>query len=184
MPTTYKRAGRELREIASEILCKYDTHKPLLDARVNIDYLWAYGEQDDKGRVIVPAIVRRGHVVLGLTRKTTAKERAAGRADAEITLDADWWKTASEKKRAALLDHELHHIAAKPQEGGFATDSNGRPVIKLRNHDDEFGWFRVIAERHGRHSLEYELAAHLMDDAGQYYWPELIALIAPTSVKG
>lgn len=95
-----------------------------------------------------------------------------GRGDAEISLDGDWWRTASEEERRALLDHELHHIAPElNQNSQPITDDIGRPKIHMRKHDFQFGWFTIIAERHGLASAECIQAKGMMDAAGQYYWP-------------
>lgn len=170
MPTVYKRCGVDVENLAGELLHKYEDHKPVLEAKVSIDYLFAYNES---GRA---AIRQNGYPCLGLTRKIGLKDRVKGAADAEIILDGDWWEKANDRERRGLLDHELHHVSPKMKNGAFDTDDQGRPKIELRKHDWQFGWFGIIAERHGKWSQECVQAKSIMDKDGQLFWPS----IAPT----
>lgn len=160
MPT-YERCGRDVIEMANEILCRHETHKPVLDAKVRIDFLWA------------SEINHHGRPANGQCRKIGLKDRVAGRGDAEILIDVTWWGHAKDAEREALLDHELHHIEVD----GSKRDSAGRPVIKLRNHDVEIGWFAIIAERNGRASGEQEQARYIFDRFGQAFWPAIAQVL-------
>ncbi len=169
----YERATDDVKQLANAILCEFESHQPLLNARVTVDYLFAHPEIDEQtGDPIGDAITHRGRKAFGSCRKISLKDRAKGMADAEITLDAQWWAQASPEERKALLDHELHHIAVKIDKRGLVRDDLGRPAIQLRRHDIEFGWFRAVAARHGEHSMERLQARHLMLFHGQYFWPE------------
>lgn len=147
----------------------FEDHKPLLDAHVAIDFVFAYGDVDDNGVTVGVAIKKNGHRAFGLTKKLPLKERALGRGDAEILLDGDWWNEASIEDQKALLDHELYHINVRAGK----TDDLGRPVLGLRKHDVEFGWFAAVASRHGAHSMERQQAKALIDQMGQFFWPDL-----------
>lgn len=176
MPT-FERCDESVNELATKLLNEYDSHKPLVACEVKIDFVFAYCDCDDKGRPLNDALTKGGLKALGITRKIALKDRALGRGDAEIALDGDWWKKANENEQAALLDHELHHVAVKfDKVGNPQFDDLGRPQIKLRKHDIEFGWFKCIAERHGAASQERIQAKSMMDMAGQFFWPDL----APT----
>lgn len=176
MPT-FQRADKSVEELAKELIEKYETHKPLAVVEVAIDYVFAFGDVDDNGKQLNDALTKNGLKCLGIARKLPLKDRAMGRGDAEISLDGDWWKIATEDQQAALLDHELHHIAVKSDKAGNVQyDDLNRPQIKLRKHDVEVGWFKCIAERHGSASQERIQAKAIMDFQGQYYWPG----IAPT----
>jgi len=160
--------------MAAAILCEFATHKPLLDARVRVDCVFAYSDKDDRGVPKNNAITRRGQRALGQCRKIKLKDRVLGRADAEITLDGDWWIAANDDERRALLDHELHHISVEVDSNGKAvTDDFTRPKIIMRRHDFEFGWFAVIAQRHGKASQEVIQANQMMDAGGQFFWPDV-----------
>lgn len=160
--------------MAAGILCEFESHQPLLNSKVSVDYVFAFPDRDENGTAIGNAITKGGQKCLGLCRKIPLKDRAMGRADAEITLDGDWWAGAKPQEARALLDHELHHIAIKIDKRGVVRDDLQRPVLQMRKHDYEFGWFKVIAERHGLYSQERIQAKLMADEAGQYFWPQFL----------
>lgn len=174
MPT-YQRCTPAVAEMANEILCEFDTHKPLLDTKVKIDFCFAFGDRDEKtGEVKGDAITKNGVKCLGLARKLPLKDRAMGRGDAEITLDHDHWCQCSPAEQRALLDHELHHLCVKIDKRGLVRDDLGRPEITIRPHDYDFGWFRIIAQRHKEASIEQQQAEKMMNTDGQLFWPDLV----------
>lgn len=169
--SVYQRCPKEVEEIAREILCGYTEHKPLLDARVKIDFIFAYAE-DTPGAV---AIRHHGIRAIGLCRRIGLKDRVMGRGDAEIVLDGDWWKEATAAQARALLDHELHHLEiVTDKHGRVQWDDLRRPKLKLRPHDFEFGWFVEMARRHKAAAQESIQAKTIMDAAGQWLWPDLM----------
>ena len=175
--STFVKCQPEVRELANSVLVEFETHKPLLDTRVTIDFVFAHADTDEAGQPVGHAIKHHGHGALGLCRKTSLKDRVMGRADAEIMLDGDWWKAATEEERRALLDHEMHHIAIKIDKRGLVRDDIGRPALQMRKHDYEFGFFKIIAARHGENSLERHFAKVMMAEAGQYFWPDLVGKV-------
>jgi hypothetical protein len=186
MPTTFQPCDEYVAEMALGVMRRYDNHKPLLDAKVKIDFVFALGACDEDGKRIADAIVKRGRVVLGQTRVVNLKDRAKGMGDAEIVLDGDRWPAFSEDEAQAILDHELCHIGVKTDRHGNAkTDDLQRPMLKLREHDFEAGWFTIVAERHGRASQERQQAKQLFDEHGQSYWPGLFNQqeVGPTRVS-
>lgn len=173
MPT-YQRATQNVEDLALAILEEFESHAPILKAGVKIDFIFAFADLDDKtGEPINNAITARGFRALGQCRKISLKDRSVGRGDAEIVLDADHWKDAGDAERKALLDHELNHIEVKEDERGHLVDDLDRPVLKMRKHDLEVGWFHSVAARHGAHSCERIQAKQIMDAFGQFYWPDL-----------
>lgn len=173
MPTFLK-CSDDVTTLAAAILCEYETHKPILTARARIDYVFAFSDKDDHGMAKNFAITHRGNRALGVCRKIKLKDRVLGRADAEITLDGDWWGEATDAERKALLDHELHHICVELDSTGKpVTDDFSRPKISMRRHDYEFGWFAIIAQRHGAASQECVQAATMMEKCGQIFWPAI-----------
>lgn len=180
----FQKADEPIRELAVEILCKFDTHKPLLDAKVKVDIVLAFCDRhEETGEPLNDALTKNGIKCLGICRKLPPKDRAMGRGDAEVALDGDWWQDANPEERAALLDHELHHIAVKLKKGVLQQDAQGRPQLFLRKHDVEVGWFGIIAARHGAASQERIQAARVMDAQGQLYWPEIHGKIAELPKK-
>lgn len=171
----FERCDASVNDLAAEILFEFATHKPLIDAKVTVDYVFAFADCDENtGEPRGHALTLGGYPCLGICRKMPLKDRALGRADAEISLDGDWWKNATKDERKALLDHELHHLAVKIDKRGLLRDDLGRPKLELRKHDFDFGWFKIIAERHGQFSIERRQAAQIVVEAGQYLFPDFI----------
>ena len=170
--STYCKAPADVRELAEKLLEEFTTYKPLLEAKVKIDFMFAYAERGEDDEPKGFALTRRGVRVLGITRKLGIKDRVMGRGDAEVILDGDWWDSETPLRKKALLDHELHHLDVVTDETGVAIrDDLKRPKLKLRKHDVEVGWFAVVAGRHGSNSIEIEQAKAVMDSYGQLFWP-------------
>lgn len=159
--------------MAREILNEFESHKPLVSAAVKIDYVFAYAPRDKHGFPSGPALKLNGLAADGIARILPPKQRALGRGDAEISLDGDYWREASHEERRALLDHELHHLQVRMQNGLPVRDNLSRPKLKMRRHDVDVGWFVVIAERHGMASGEQRQAKEIQERFGQYLWPDL-----------
>lgn len=173
MPT-YEPADAQLIGMADEVLARYESHSPLLKNKVKFDFVFAHPTVNENGESTGDAIKKNGRKALGLCRVINLKDRTMGRGDVEILIDFDWWsEEASEQEQFALLDHELHHAEVKMKDGQPKRDNLGRPMIRLRKHDVEVGWFDIIALRHGKHSQELIQAKKLSDEVGQLYWPDL-----------
>lgn len=173
MGATFQKCPPEIASLANDILCAHECYQPLLDAKVRIDFVFAYAQRDEEERIIGHALTKNGLPAAGIARKLGLKDRVMGRGDAEIAIDHDQWEEMDEKERRALLDHELYHLQVKEDKRGIVRDDHGRPVLKIRKHDYEFGWFKAVAERNGKHSLERQQAAKMADEAGQLFWPGL-----------
>lgn len=172
MPT-YQKCPKAVGAIAHEILEEFPTHRPTLNAEVTIDFVFAYADVNDEGIATNNALTLHGTAALAICKKIRLKDRVMGRADVEIAIDGRWWETASPAECRALLDHELTHIEVKVDENGICRDDASRPLIKLRKHDFQIGWFSEIAARHGKASQEVIQAKMIMDQAGQLYWPDI-----------
>ena len=174
--TSYERCPKAVEDMAEALLREFPEHRPVLDAKVRIDFVFGYPEYDEAGEPQGFALLKNGIRVFALTRKIALKDRALGRGDAEIALDGQWWdkEAKNDSERRALLDHELHHIAVQQSGLGVVrTDDLSRPLITLRKHDVEIGWFAIVARRHAQHSQECIQAKFVMDNAGQLFWPGL-----------
>lgn len=173
MPT-FQKANTEVLRIAQEVLAKYPEHKPLIEVGLKIDYVFAFASLNDDGEPVGHALTKNGVMAYGIARILNLKDRVKGLGDCEIAIDGDWWATTGDEEKAALIDHELYHFSLKvDKKGAVQMDDIGRPKLKLRKHDYEFGWFNAVAKRHGVHSLERHQAKQILDNAGQYYWPAL-----------
>jgi hypothetical protein len=156
MASRYDPAPAEVAELAQRLIA--NRHRPLIDAGVTITYLFAHNPDG-------PAVQHNGYPAAATVQRTTAKARAAGHADAIITIDGDQWPAWSDEKRAALLEHELYHLEVQYDDGGaLKLDKAGRPALKLRKHDIVIGGFSQVIEWHGKEAVE----AQQIYDARQY----------------
>lgn len=162
---TYEVAPLDVNHRAATLI---EHHYPeIKEAGVTFDFLFASNENGD-------AITHGGYPAIGLCRIISLKDRAAGRSDAEITLDAKAWEDMTELQRNALLDHELNHVVVKrDKQNAIAFDDLSRPKLKSRKHDYQFGWFTDIAKRHGEASPEVYQAKLIWDKDGQAFFPML-----------
>jgi len=139
-------------------------HQRLEEHGVSVALLVAITEEG-------PALKVHGYPALAETRVLNQKLRAHGLADAEITLDHTGWEGLAHNEKLALLDHELTHLEIvfddnlRPK-----LDDGGRPKLKMRLHDFQFGWFAEVAERHGENSQERKQAAELVAVGGQIFF--------------
>jgi len=169
MPVVYEKAGVDVMKLARSVMKQY--HRELVEVELKVSVLMATAPKDEHGKPLAQAVKLHGVPCAAVARIIPYKDRVAGREDAEIVIDADQWETASDPKREALLDHELHHFEVqRDEEGNPKSDDAGRPKLKMRHHDHDFGWFDVIARRHGVASYEVEQARAFADENGQLYF--------------
>lgn len=111
-----------------------------------------------------PAIKVNGHAALATVQIMSHKRRAAGAADVEIVLDWDNWSVSSDREQEALLDHELTHVELKTDnEGTVQRDDDDRPLLRIRKHDRQFGWFDAVTRRFGEASAEVRQCREMLD---------------------
>jgi hypothetical protein len=169
--STYNPANKEVLDLVDEILHRYEEHEQLVEIGVKLDVLMAYGKENKSGEVSA-AIKHHGVKAIGLMKRNGLKERVLGHGDALLTIDGNWYATASDAERRALIDHELYHLDLKRDETmAVEVDDAQRPKILLRPHTHEFGWFALIAKRHGQASQECKQMAEIVEVSGQYLLP-------------
>jgi len=174
VPVTYRGAandmrGKEALELVDHVMKLY--HGPKRDAGTSVDIIFAYPPTDQNGDPSGPALKSRGHRCAACIRSTNLKERAAGRADLEITIDSEWWDEHSAEERVALVDHELcHKELAEDSNGGVKRDDLDRPKFRTRYHDYEFGWFEEIGRRHGQNAGEVQQFEDFQCKVYQQLW--------------
>src|SRR5262249_43515530 len=82
--------------------------------------------------------------------------------DLYIFIDANRWEESSERRRAAILSHELRHVDFKLEGakngGGIKYDVYDRPVIKLVPDDWVLTGFSDVCEWYGEDAVEYQAA--------------------------
>ena len=162
MPTFRK--AEDLDGLIFEVMHKY--HGGLESAGVTAQILYAYPKHDEAGESLGPALMSGGYPALATVQILGHKRRAAGDADIEITLDWENWSVSSNAEQMAILDHELTHIELKTDSNGRAKRDDGdRPLLKICKHDRQFGWFDVIAHRHGEASAEVRQCREMLDSS-------------------
>jgi hypothetical protein len=134
-----------------------ENHGDLHAAGVTITALIARSEEG-------PAIKVRGSEAAGCIRITKLAERTLGLGDALMTLDGERMDAWTSKRLQAVIDHELRHlmIAKNKKTGQIQLDDEGRPKLRIRPHDFEFGWFARTAELYGEESYEVSQAREIV----------------------
>lgn len=173
MATIYDKAPQAVAEKAKDLIEKF--HFDIGNYDVHIDFIFARSTVGEDGVPEGPALKHGGYAALGLTRILGPKDRLMGRGDCEIVIDGDRWPNLSQEQQDALLDHEMEHIQIKfDKTGAPVMDDLRRPKLKLKKHDHQFGWFDIIAKRHGADSIEVNQFRELCEDeSGQFYLPFL-----------
>jgi hypothetical protein len=134
-----------------------ENHGELHNAGVTITALIARSEEG-------PAIKVRGSEAAGCIRITKLTERTCGLGDALMILDGESMIAWSSKRLQAVIDHELRHLmlAKNKKTGQIQLDDEGRPKLRIRPHDFEFGWFARTAELYGEESYEVSQAREIV----------------------
>jgi hypothetical protein len=156
-------------ELLSEVLEKH--HPELHDAELIVDVLVAFATKNEQGEPRGPALSHGGYPAIATVRINSLKQRVLGGGDALVTLDGDRWGGFSPLQQRAILDHELTHLElVEGEEGGVEGDDIGRPRLRLRKHDHQFGWFDAVVRRHGANSVEWSQFAAFRDQALKQTW--------------
>lgn len=119
------------------------------------------------------------------------KARVLGSGDALVMIDGDRWMDFEEPEQRAILDHELTHLELVYDDDGelpeaaieaaeanptkerprpIRLDDEGRPRLRIRLHDHQFGWFDDVVARHGRQAVEWAQFEKFRDGALQQLW--------------
>lgn len=143
--------------------------------RVTVEAFLVFGPRNKHGIQTGPALQVHGCQAAACIRASKLEERVAGRSDAIIHIDGDRLKHWPVATLMAVLDHELQHIELEKNTSGVPVlDDIGRPKIRMRPHDHDFGWFDVIAKRHGAAAVEVcQASVFASDELQQLYFPGL-----------
>lgn len=144
MATTYFPAPDEVRRVLDELIEEY---RPDLTrhGEVKIGLTMAVGY---KGKV---AMKTKGQRILGKCKINGPLDKAQGKPDADVTLDGDYWAVSSQRRRKALMHHELSHIA---EFDGDRDELTKRANLVVRNGDWNFDGFHECVELYGEDSAE------------------------------
>lgn len=150
---------------------------------LRFDLCFAYAETNANGDPKSAALTLHGSPCAAIIKRIGLKDRAMGRADVEIAIDALEWAEMTLKEQTALLDHELYHLEPKKEDDGtYKRDDLGRPLFGMRHHDFQVGWFAAVAARHKSASIEQKQARAVFDEFGQAFFP-FVKDPAPGKVK-
>lgn len=153
---TYRKADPDATDIVVSILGQH--YPKLAAAGVRIGVLMAFAPKSDKtGEPIGNAVMWAGMKAAAKIRIVSLKDRVAGLPDAQIIVDGDEWPDWDEKRRTALMHHEVEHLELRlDDEGNVQTDDAFRPKLKLKTHDFYVGGFWNIVEQYETSALESE----------------------------
>ncbi len=151
----YSIANEEVNLTIQEVM--KENHGDLHAEGVTITALIARSEEG-------PALKVGGREALGCIRVTKLTERTLGLGDALMILDGESMVAWSSKRLQAVIDHELRHLmlAKNKKTGHIQRDDEGRPKLRIRPHDFEFGWFARTAELYGEESYEVSQAREIV----------------------
>jgi Putative phage metallopeptidase len=153
MPASYEKTNA-LVPIIERLIGSKPYHADLNNTGISVQVLFYHDEEQLK---------HRGMPAYAYVKATNIKERALGQKDATIVVDFASWSKMNEARRVALVDHELYHLTIKKDKDmANEFDDLGRPKIKMRKHDIEFGWFVEIAQEHKQDSIEVFQATQLV----------------------
>lgn len=165
----YETAPADAVTLLGIVVEKY--HGRLTDVGVKVDLLFARPTLDKNGDPKGDPVKLNGYTCAAVVRSVPLKLRAQGHGDAEITIDGDNWDVLAEEERIALLDHELTHLEPVQTSKGLKRDDLDRPVLRLRKHDHQFGWFDEVARRHGLASYEVKQLRDFVASYRQQWLP-------------
>lgn len=143
------RADHATKQLVSEVLLQ---HRPdLAEVDLRLDVLMASPKEGQEG----PALKLRGRACVATVRILPVADRVAGAADARITLCSESWDERDDRRRRAVIYHELLHLElSRDGEGAVKIDDAGRPKLRMRQHDFEVGWFAEAVSLFGQDAEE------------------------------
>lgn len=117
-----------------------------------IDFLWTTHNNVTKGRHVLgmaEIFNARGNKWIKARQEQQLREWFKQIPDFIITIDAQFWVSADNPSRFALIEHELYHCAQEVDEFGAPrfNQSTGLPVYTIVGHDVEE--FIGVVERYG-----------------------------------
>lgn len=147
-------------------------HRPLVEADVKVQTLFAMPSVDSEGEASGHALTQNGYQVLVQSKILNLKDRLTREHDCEILIDRDAWEAMDRPQQAALLDHALMAFeVAIDEDGNVKRDALERPKMRIRKHDRFFGAYDEVAQRHGANAIEVQQVRKLADEVGQFYLP-------------
>lgn len=164
MGTVYWKADASIVAFINNVMEKY--HQDLHINKVKIGTIMAMSSSEE-----TTALKLHGYPVAAMVKIVPLKDRITKEYDVEMLVDAALWKESSIKRKTALIDHELSHLAVKRKKpekpkkgepvkesgnlGEVVYDDIGRPVVKTVKADYNVGdGFLHVIQRHQEESFE------------------------------
>lgn len=171
----------ELRPLLTEVINAHHPHLPDLGVGVGVLMVWDTGTIVD-GKPRAQALKHGGYFCAATIQKVPKKWAALLPFRALMIVDWFVWLRAGERRRRALLDHELTHLdVVRPD------TEDEEPKVRLRSHDLQIGGFKDVAARWGVDALEVvQVVDALTGDPEQPWLPgfDLEPSKAPTELAG
>lgn len=172
MPRTFEKLdpSHKIVEHLGNMLRRH--HRQLYEAEVTIDVLLVRNVSKD-GEEIDPALSHNGYAAAATVKINSLSDRVEGKADATIKIDGNRWDEWPDARLDAILDHELTHLELKVDEEQPALvlrDDVGRPLLRMRKHDFQMGFFSEVAERHNQFAVETEQLQQVSQWATEHGW--------------
>ena len=164
MGTVYWKADASIVAFIDNVMENY--HQDLHINKVKIGTIMAMSSSEE-----TTALKLHGYPVAAMVKIVPLKDRITKEYDVEMLVDAALWKESSIKRKTALIDHELSHLAVKRKKpekpkkgepvkesgnlGEVVYDDIGRPVVKTVKADYNVGdGFLHVIQRHQEESFE------------------------------
>lgn len=147
MAKTYHKPTPELTELVERIMEEHHDDLTALRVKVGCRFVIATG-----------GLKLHGYPCAAMVQIVSYEKRFQGFPDAMITVDKIEWDDLDDDERAAVIDHELEHLAiSRDKHGQPRTDDLGRPKLKMRLHDVQLGVFDSVIRRHGDAALDTQV---------------------------
>lgn len=164
MATIFEPAPQEAVELLQKLIEVYRFDLKENGARICL--LFAHSTSAMK-----PALTHGSQTVAGWCQVHGYPERVQGKADATICVDGDRWPKWSAERRAALLHHELSHIAFCAGK----RDALERPILQAKRGDWNHDGFYEVVKLYGAHSFEWSNLRVIAEEVRQLDLPFLNA---------
>lgn len=164
MATTYSQAGEANLELLRSTIDRH--HLRLDQVGVTVGLMEARNLDG-------PALKDRGREVLAVTRVNSLRDRAEGKPDATITIDAVEFAALPHERKVAILDRALTalELVVDEKAGGLKRDDLGRPKLKLRRPDYQTSGYWDVIDRHGKEAQESQDYQTLNKEFSQRCFP-------------
>lgn len=166
MATTYVEAEQDVIDLANEVIDQYYPDIRRCSPEPVISILMAENEDGN-------ALKKFGAGVVAMIKRSTKEDKAENGPDLRILIDAGKWANASERRRMAIMAHEIRHVEIQWQPGGMLPKIHdyGRPKIKLIPDDWVLTGFSAVARWFGDDAVEVQAVRSVHESLKQLGLP-------------